>query len=394
VTGSLAANPVVVDTLPANVTFNSYGSDPPGTTTIPPNGSLLTWNLPNLNPGTYDLFYTAQVNSFVPGGTVLENKAWVTYLNGGPITAIADVTVAGQYTIEVNVYNEAGEVVKTILVTQMSQPIMNIQLAPATITSLEGQVLIYDGSYLIGTWDGTTNNGTPATNGVYHISVDSLDSSGVVQSVTQQAVVSRSIAQVTVDIYNEAGEVVRHLLAYVDDPNNSSITGFSLSSSTIVPGSSSPGTPGQVQITSNLGTLLAAWDGRSDSGTVVTNGIYFVEVTILNGTGGQSVITKTVTVLQQGIRWASGTVTAAPNEADANHPTIIFATGTNGLTLEVRIYDVAGELVANIYGGAGTSQAQWTPGRVANGIYIAVVGLSDANGKWAGQQILKLLVRH
>ncbi len=394
VTGSMVTLPMVVDTLPANVTFNSYESDPPGTTTLPPNGDLLTWNLPKLNPGTYDLFYSVQVNSFVAAGTVLENKAWVTYLDGGPITAVADVTVVGQYTIRVNVYNEAGEVVKTILVTQMSQPIMNIQLAPATITSLEGQVQIYDGSYLIGTWDGTTNNGTPATNGVYHISVDSTDSSGVIQSVTQEAVVSRSIAQVNVDIYNEAGEIVRHLFAYMDDPNNSLITGFNLSASAIIPGSSSPGTPGQVQITSDLGTLLATWDGKSDSGTVVTNGIYFVEMSTTNGAGGQSTITKTVTVLQQGSHWAAGTVTAAPNETDADHPTITFATGTVGLTLEVKIYDVAGELVANINGDREISQAQWTPVKTASGLYIAVVGLTDSNGKWAGQQILKLLVRH
>ncbi len=145
VTGSVASQPVVVDTLPANVTFNGYGSTPPGTTTLPPNGSLLTWDLPNLNPGTYDLSYSVKVNDFVAGGTVLENKAWVTYVNGGPITAVADVTVVGQYTIRVNVYNEAGEVVKTILLTQMSQPVENIQLAPATITNLEGEVQIYYG---------------------------------------------------------------------------------------------------------------------------------------------------------------------------------------------------------------------------------------------------------
>jgi flagellar hook assembly protein FlgD len=394
VTGSTAVQPVVVDTLPANVTFNGYGADPPGTTTLAPNGSLLTWELPNLNPGTYDLSYSVKVNSFVVGGTILENKAWVTWANGGPVTAVADVTVVGQYTIKVDVYNEAGEVVKTILVTQMSQPIENIQLAPSTITSLEGQVQIYYGNYLIGTWDGTSNNGTPVTNGVYHISVDSIDSSGVVQSVTQEAVVSRSIAQVTINIYNEAGEIVRHLFAYMDDPTSSLIKGFNLSASTIVPGSSSPGTPSQVQITSDLGNLLGTWDGRSDSGTVVTNGIYYVEVTATDGSGGESVITKTLTVLQQANRWAEGNVTAAPNEADGDHPTILFGTGTAGLTLAVNIYDLAGELVAKINGTPGSSQAQWTPGGTASGLYIAVISLTDANGKWAGQQTLKLMVRH
>ncbi len=394
VTGSMAAQPVVVDTLPANVTFNSYGSAPAGTTTLPLNGSLLTWDLPNLNPGTYDLFYSVKVNNFVVGGTVLENKAWVTYVNGGPVTAVADVEVVGQYTIRVNVYNEAGEVVKTILLTQMSQPVENIQLAPATITSLEGQVQIYYGSYLIGTWDGTSNNDTPVSNGVYHISVDSIDSAGVVESVTQEAVVSRSIAQVTINIYNEAGEVVKHLFAYMDDPGNSLIKGFNLSASAIVPGSASPGTPAKVQITSDLGTVLGTWDGRSDSGTVVTNGIYYVEITATDGAGGESVITKTVTVLQQGNRWAAGVVTAAPNRADSDHPDIIFGTGTAGLTLTVRIYDVAGEEVATFRGAAGSSQAQWSTGGTASGIYIAVVGLTDANGKWAGQQTLKLLVRH
>ncbi len=130
--------------------------------------------------------------------------------------------------------------------------------------------------------------------------MDSIDSAGVVESVTQEAVVSRSIAQVTINIYNEAGEVVKHLFAYMDDPNNSLIKGFNLSASTIVPGSSSPGTPSKVQITSDLGAVLGTWDGRSDSGTVVTNGIYYVEVTATDGAGGESVVTKTITVLRAG----------------------------------------------------------------------------------------------
>ncbi len=37
-------------------------------------------------------------------------------------------------------------------------------------------------------------------------------------STTQQVTVSRTIYKSTILIYNEAGEVVKHLYAYMDDP--------------------------------------------------------------------------------------------------------------------------------------------------------------------------------
>src|ERR1019366_3863285 len=103
-------------------TFNGFGVEPAGTTQQQ-NGSLLTWNLPPLPVGTYGLFYSVKVNNFVQAGTLLENQVWANNAGSAPVTAKADVTVIGDYTIKIGVYNEAGELVKIIKIMHLSQPV-------------------------------------------------------------------------------------------------------------------------------------------------------------------------------------------------------------------------------------------------------------------------------
>jgi len=55
-------------------------------------------------------------------------------------------------------------------------------------------------------------------NGNYYVKVDNIDTFGVVRTTTQEVTVNRSLYKADLTIYNEAGEVVRHLLTYVDDP--------------------------------------------------------------------------------------------------------------------------------------------------------------------------------
>jgi hypothetical protein len=193
-------------------------------------------------------------------------------------------------------------------------------------------------------------------------------------------------------VYNEAGEAVRHLYTYIDDPTNTLLRGVELSSTFMEPGSVSPALPGSIGIANDQGVIIAVWDGRGDSGSIVTNGMYNIEIAATDGQGGETDIVKQVFVIG---RPGGGTeVAASPNIVDPAQPWVVFGGGgTPGLTVSVGIYDVAGELVTQVKGATGSGQAQWNSTGIASGLYLAEVTLTDANGKWAGRQVLKVLVR-
>src|SRR5258708_35645820 len=139
---------------------------------------------------------------------------------------------------------------------QLTQEIKDFNSATSpTITSIHGQVYLVWKGQQIATWDGTKKVGDQVTNGKYYLKVDNTDSLGVVTSVSQLVMVSRSLAKVSVNIYNEAGEVVKHLYSYVDDPSNATLEDIQLSSSILRP-SQSGRSNGQVAMTSSQGATL------------------------------------------------------------------------------------------------------------------------------------------
>src|SRR5581483_7079004 len=119
------------------------------------------------------------------------------------------------------------------------------------------------GGQMLTAWDGTNQSGDPVDNGVYHLQVSSTDTFGVVTNVSQLVTVSRSIAKIQINIYNEAGEVIRHLYAYADNPSNLQMGNVALSSSMLAPTASTVtnGT-NQVVMTFPNGFTLS-WDGKA-----------------------------------------------------------------------------------------------------------------------------------
>jgi flagellar hook assembly protein FlgD len=312
-----------------------------------------------------------------------------------PKTTSVNVTMATAYTVHVGVYNEAGELVKEVWVQQLSQEILSFNLfSQPTITSLHGQVYIEYQGQQIATWDGTNSTGDPVTNGKYYVKVDNVDSLGVVTSVSQLVMVSRSIARITVNIYNEAGEIVRHLYSYADDPNNNPLSNVQLSTSVIKPSETS-GSNSTVAITSTNGMTLV-WDGKSDSGAIVTNGHYQVEVHYTDGKGGEQVITEGVVVQSANAAITNGNVFAGPNVLKNGVNTTLVQVYANwSYTLTARLYNTAGELVKPaVTGQPGANKVPLDVSGVASGLYFVVVDMTNAQGGIAGHQVTQIVIQH
>jgi len=406
VAGNNLVGGIVTDTLPANMNFVSFGTVPAGASALYISSSnQLQWTLASpLSPGIYTLTYQTKVADFAPANVPLTNFAQLNYSGAAPLTSSVPVTAIGNFTVKVNVYNSAGEVVRSIKVEAFTEPISNITLSTTNmITTLSGPGstinILYNG-FVIGTWDGTNNSGAPVANGEYQVKIDNVDSSGTVTSVSQAAMVNRSLSKVEVDIFNEAGEVVRKLYNVVANATNSSMTNVSLSTTVIKPSLSAPASVSsgsinyvKIMVEDSASPVTLVWDGSGDSGALVSPGEYQVQVHWTDGNGGTSDVTRTIMVLPSA--GVSGIAMARPNVLNPakGMVTTFDASGvSNASSLKIRIYTTTGELVRTIT--SASTQVPWDASGVASGIYIANIEIDNASGGMINRQFLKVLVAH
>jgi len=392
-------NTLISDALPPGENIVSLSPPAYGTATFSAATSLITWVFPTpLNPGIYQLSYQVQIAPFVSDGTQIVNGATLSAVGlDPPLSASATVALSGSYTVQAGVYNEAGELICSLWTRKYSQPISSLDLVGGPITTLSGanhQINLYSGGVSFGMWNGMDGSGSPVVNGTYFVVIKSVDPSGVVTTVTRQAVVNRALLRIETNIYNEAGELVKHIFGWVYDSTGTQLTGVSLNQTAIQLGANGPAANVQLVIqTSGLAVTLS-WDGTSDSGGFVTPGNYILSVHFAQGVGTSQVISRIVQV-KGGETNGDGTVTACPNiltNAQGGVKTTFKLASPQPYTLRTQIYDTAGEMVAVVQGDPGTNQAAWDATGMASGFYIAVVELINSNGNTSARQRLKIVV--
>jgi uncharacterized repeat protein (TIGR01451 family) len=385
----------VSDPIPAGLTYVSSGAPTLGSVVYNAGTTQLGWSLPaNSAPGTYTCSFQASVDASTTCGAIV-NTAYLTYTGFvGQKTANAPISTTCPYTVHIGVYNEAGELVKLLPVQQAAQAILNITLPNNSITSLKGAgntIPIYFGGVLIGTWDGTNNNGNLVSNGTYHIKIDNVDSQGVVTNVSQMVSVDRHLIRVGTDIYNAAGEIIRHLYTYVDDPAGAVLTNVTTSSDRIDPGVTSPL---QIVLQNTGAPITMTWDGTTDSGSNATPGHYQMEVHWDDGAGGTSDISRGLLVVSD--VHPGDPIIAKPNILNAQNgfQTTFLDTLNPTLILSYKAYTLAGELADFKDGPAGGGNLIWDASSMASGVYIAVVDARNSSGGLVQRSTLKVLVIH
>lgn len=410
VTGNNTTGMVITDTLPIGATFSQFSPNNPVSGSFNQATDLLQWTMPSpLSTGIYLLVYQTTVNGFQAANSVLMNRAQMTAPGQPSLTASAPVTVIGNFTVRINVYNSAGEVVRSILVQNFTEPINSISLSTTnTITTLHGSgssINIMFGGTIIGTWDGLNNQGVPVTNGNYSIQVDNIGQSGVVTSVSQKVIVNRSLANISASVFNTAGEKVRDLYYVVDDPSSASMTNVTLNENTFkagvntaVTGQGSTGalSLAYIYVQTSGAPLTLTWDGTNNEGDIVTPGVYTIEVHWDNGSGSTSDITRDIVVM--GSYGVFGTVVARPNVLNNENGWVTTFDGTgvqNAWQLKVNIYTISGQLVKSLESPAGQPLIGWdTSTGYASGLYIAVAQVNNSQGGLVSRQKLKVLMMH
>ncbi len=172
-----AANVILTDTLPPDVTFGSASGNPTR------NGQVLTWNLGSAAPGAGNTYtVSVQVNGDLPDGSVLTNTARITTTTAGdpPLnnTAVATTTVYDtggvilwmskeasdqrvsvegiiNYTIRVNNVGEVGAVIQLADAIPAGTEYWGVASTPAGVQYEPGSNRI--------TWNGNLDKGQSLT---------------------------------------------------------------------------------------------------------------------------------------------------------------------------------------------------------------------------------------
>jgi flagellar hook assembly protein FlgD len=307
--------------------------------------------------------------------------------------ASSPVTVHGDVQVTVSIYNEAGEVVKTFPVKYLSNPVDDLELSPGSvITTVGGSVtMTWGGGRVLGTWDGTGGNGQLVANGSYFVKVDSVDPYGTTTSVTKPLTVNRRVVTLAITIYNDAGEVVRHL--YQTQPaTDSAVTDVTLSTTVIHPGGD-----GKDGISPTVGIVLSngvatVWDGTSDSGGNVQDGSYFIHLKVENASNGTVEITKPISVLDS--RANTGNTGVWPNVVTSDNPKVALHAAKLGSDqlIHATLFTIAGSKAGQVEGLVGQNDVTWDLSGYASGLYIVVMDTRE-NGLLKDRTKLKLIVR-
>ncbi|HET9870421.1 MAG TPA: hypothetical protein VFR02_08000, partial [bacterium] len=167
---------------------------------------------------------------------------------------------------------------------------------------------------------------------------------------------------------------------------------LTLSTNVIRPDATGGGAPALVAIQVDNGLSIPAWDGDNDQGVQVQSGTYYVAVHTVDGHGGEATLTEGIAVMNGPP--TAGLVLATPNQLAGPYPNFTFtvAPAWAESVVDVRIYDLAGELITHFSAAPQGGKVSWRAGRVASGLYLAVVTLKTAGGDQLARETLRLVV--
>jgi flagellar hook assembly protein FlgD len=317
--------------------------------------------------------------------------------------------VSYPYLLTITIYNEAGEIVRVIASEPVSAPITEVEYYaageanPEVITGdseLEIRLPRVETPSTYGTgsttyyWNGINAQSQEVGTGVYYIKVETLDQYGHTTTVIKDITVARADEYVELNIYNSAGEIVRSIRKE-KTVYTGSVSLNSLGDRIIF---LKEGGEATIKYGNNIGDYIM-WDGKNQDGEIVSSGIYEVQVILKTKTGVVSEASKTVTVLREGKIYIKE-VRAIPNPYVAGSGGKIrieweLESAEEG-EVEIRIYNVAGELIRRIEGKLSAGSIEWDlktekKHYASRGIYIAVMEAKNAEG-YKDRKIIKLAI--
>lgn len=245
----------------------------------------------------------------------------------------------------------------------------------------DGEVVIDIGGYIY-TWNGKNDQGATVENGVYYIKAVVKDDFGYEHiSVDSVTLLTNSITT-EARIYNTAGELVKVI------PVLSSVTAGSntLTLDPNPPAAFYPDEAGNNKLTIYYSDIVLEWNGTNNNGTIVDNGVYYVQIVNVDANGYETVATANFTVLHNGYEVINN-VKVVPNPLNIQNTDRLLITfdAMSGTKVVARIYNLAGELIVDLENSTSApNELRWNlmtgVDNVSSGLYIAVIRARTETG--------------
>ncbi|MFP4465979.1 MAG: hypothetical protein ACLFP1_02905, partial [Candidatus Goldiibacteriota bacterium] len=295
------------------------------------------------------------------------------------ITMTETVTPEPNYEVNVKVYNTAGEIVYEWPDRGIWNFIKDFEVENPVFSPDDGGKAVFNIDGAVYEWDGKNTQGGDAENGKYYIHAEVKDKYGFVHSVIKEVMLLTNNVSTTVNIYNSAGELVKTIP--VDTIGATGSDDMEIIPS--APDAFSPGEGDRQYAEIHYMGEVVTWDGTNNSGMIVSNGVYMIELVNIDENGVKTVKTGDITVLHNGYE-IFGNVRVLPNPVDLKQSRdVVFRfNAMENTEIYVKIYNMAGELITNIEALNGENEIRWRvlsdERKIASGLYIAVMfGVTD-----------------
>ena len=315
--------------------------------------------------------------------------------------------------------NEAGEVVKTFRGLRGGEIPADIGLGEGEVTfDIEGGLMrdLHIGAWTI-SWDGSLDEaGTMIANGAYLVVVRLTGADGAWSEEIGTLVVMKVAGELKATVRDETGRLVRRLEA---SSGAGSLGQLRAEPALIRPGSGNE----EVALIKAAGCELSmaggaplSWDGRNDNGVIVASGAYRVIVEKQHLDTGREICEVEVTVVS-GAAGVIDDLVVYPNprvvRRGEHTVRVAYEVIESGATVQVRLYDIAGELVLAVANrpGRGRGAAQRyedapTPARdargkeyieldvqrLAGGVYLVLVEAAADGSDRVFRRVVRLVV--
>lgn len=265
--------------------------------------------------------------------------------------------------------------------------------APSTmLVPSGGQVISFDfadmtspdqpsAGQVIFTWNGMSDSGQQVPPGIYYVKITDVDTYGHVNTKVIEVQVMTAQQMTLISIYNSGGELIQRIQ---QPPVASGMLKLSLDDIYSI------GTPGDIVSISYGAGNTYYWDGKNAQGELVGSGVYEIQVEAFFINSESVTVSKSVSILNGSSNNLINGQKAYPNPfvmaTASSNPNAAIAWQPGGVgTMNIRIYNTAGELVKVITTALESGSAVWdvssaqgTP--AASGLYIIVLEAKSKSG--------------
>jgi hypothetical protein len=290
--------------------------------------------------------------------------------------------------VTVQIFNSAGEMIYTGQKMMFNHALTGVEAVDAAFIPGGGattviQMLGAGGTF---TWTGCNANGQTVAAGVYTLNFTETGTGSVTPlNFSVQVTVLSAQSPSSISIFNSAGELVQYFPLPTD-----SAAELNLSSNSFVPEAGKPG----LTISWGPGSGDSVqWNGLNSNGDQVASGIYRVQLTSeVPGSSSSVTLKAFVQVLDPAVDLLGGAL-VGPNPMVGSAQTLtVYAPGLQASdSLEIGLYDLAGQLVVKGY-GQGPTQQLAVPGTTAGGIFMVVLEAHSAETGASERVVLKLAI--